>query len=94
MDGNATQQLQIDSSEMQQTISRVMSEAIRSLPRPKVPLWMEAIVDFIKFHPWLSLLIFIFVIFVISAIIREVICSYLKTNDILIRLKRIEEKLK
>ena len=94
MDNNATQQLQIDSSEMQQAISQVMSEAIKSLPRPKVPQWMEAIADFVKFHPWLSLLIFIFVMLVISAIIREVICSYLKTSDILIRLKRLEEKLK
>jgi len=79
---------------MQQAISQVMSEAIKVLPRPKVPQWMETIANFVKFHPWLSLPIFIFIILVISAIIREVICSYLKTNDILIRLKRIEEKLK
>ncbi|MFH0940552.1 MAG: hypothetical protein V1840_01705 [Candidatus Omnitrophota bacterium] len=94
MDSNTTQQLQIDSSEMQQAITQVFSEAIKALPRPKVPLWMEAIVDFIKFHPWFSLFILIFATLVISAIIREVICSYLKTNDILMRLKRIEEKLK
>jgi type II secretory pathway component PulF len=79
---------------MQQAISQFMAEAIKALPRPKVPHWMEAIADFVKFHPWFSLFIFIFVMLVISAIIREVICSYLKTNDILIRLKRIEEKLK
>jgi len=94
MNGNTTQQLQIDSAEMQKAITQVMTDAIKSMPKPKVPHWMEAIVDFIKFHPWLSLLILICAIFFVSAVIREIICSYLKTNDILIRLKRIEENMK
>jgi len=94
MDDNATQQLQVDSAQMQQAITQVMTDAIKSMPRPKVPHWMGSAADFIQFHPWISFFILIFVILVISAIIREVICSYLKTNDILIRLKRIEEKLK
>jgi hypothetical protein len=34
------------------------------------------------------------VIFLVTAIIRELICGYLKTNEILVRLRRLEEKIK
>jgi hypothetical protein len=33
------------------------------------------------------------VLVVIFAVIRELICSYFKTNEILARLKRLEEKM-
>jgi len=94
MDSNTTQQLQIDSTQMQQAITQVMTDAIKSMPRPKVPHWMQSAGDFTQLHPWLSFAILSFAILIISAIIREIICSYFKTNDILIRLNRIEEKLK
>jgi len=55
---------------------------------------MQSAGDFTQLHPWLSFAILSFAILIISAIIREIICSYFKTNDILIRLNRIEEKLK
>ena len=94
MNENLTQPLAADSREMQNMIVQAMSETIKSLPKPKVPSWMEGAVEFVKIHPWVSLIIVFAVIFIISAIIREILCSYFKTNEVLERLKRIEEKLK
>ena len=94
MDASPNQQLQVDSQEIRNAMTQAMSDAIKALPRPQVPSWMEAGFEFIKAHPWLSLSIAFLVIFVITAIIREIICSYLKTNEILARLRAIEEKMK
>lgn len=94
MDGNGTQQLPLDSQEVQQVMGQVLGEAIKSISRPKVPLWLEAVLDFVRIHPWVSLFILLGAMAVIFAIIREMICSYLKTNEILVRLKRLEEKTK
>lgn len=94
MDTSPNQQLLADSQEIRNAMTQTMSDAIKALPRPQVPSWMEAWFEFIKLHPWLSLSIAFLAIFVITAIIREIICSYLKTNEILVRLSAIEEKLK
>lgn len=91
---NMTQELQVDSQEIQNMMVQAVNEAIKSLPKPKMPSWMETAVDFIVMHPWIALFILLGVATVISAVIREIICSYLKTNDILARLKRVEDKLK
>lgn len=94
MNENLTQTLEADSHEIQNMIGQTVAEAIKSLPRPQMPPWMESLGDFIQMHPWTSLLIALLIIILISVIIREIICSYLKTNEILHRLKKIEEKFK
>ncbi len=94
MDANLTQSLEMDSREFQNMIRSALSEAVKSMPEAKVPSWMEATAEFIRMRPLTSLLIALLVILVISAIIRELICAYLKTNEILSRLNRIEEKIK
>ena len=94
MDASPNQQLQVDSQEIRNAMSQAISDAIKALPRPQVPSWMETWIEFIKLHPLISLLIAFLVIFILTAIIREIICSYLKTNEILVRLRSIEEKMK
>ena len=93
MDGNSTQQLQIDSQELQNAMTQAMREAIKALPRPQVPSWLETWVDFVRLHPLISLVLVLSIALIISMVIREIICSYVKTNDILARLRRIEQKL-
>lgn len=93
MNGNFTQQLPMDSQEIQQVMQQVLAETLRTVPKPVVPSWMQATGDFIKIHPWLSFFIILLILLFISLIIREIICSYLKTNEILKRLKRLEDKL-
>lgn len=94
MDTNLTQGLGADAQEMRAAISQAMAEAVRAIPKPRVPSWLEVWIDFVKAHPWISLGVVLVALALISLIIREIICSYLKTNEVLSRLKRIEEKLK
>ncbi|HAJ56396.1 MAG TPA: hypothetical protein DCL35_01355 [Candidatus Omnitrophica bacterium] len=94
MDSDISQQMQLDSSEVRDMMAQAMNEAIRALPKPKLPSWVEAAADFAKFHPWVSLFLLLGVIVLISAVIREVLCSYFKTNDILARLKKVEDELR
>jgi hypothetical protein len=91
---NMTQAMQIDSQELRNEVFRAMKEAGLGLSGGKVPPWLESSADFIKLHPWISLGIVLLVIFLISAIIREILCSYFKINEILKRVKRLEEKMK
>ena len=93
MDGNLTQPLLTDTQEMRNAVMQVMADAIKNLPRPQMPSWMQALADHVKLHPLTSFLIFLLFLIVLFLIIREVVCSYLKTNEILERLKRLEEKL-
>jgi len=93
VDANLTQPLLTDSQEMQKAVMQVMADAVKNFPRPKVPSWMESLTDYVKFHPLTSLLIFLLFIIIFSLVIREILCSYLKTNEILARLKKLEEKL-
>ena len=94
MDTNSTASLMADTQEAQNMITQAISEAVKAFPRPKLPSWMEVAAEFIKVHPWISLGVVVVIISLISMIIREILCSYFKTNEILTRLKKIEEKLK
>jgi hypothetical protein len=85
--------LMSDSQEIQNMIAQVFSQASKALPNPKMPSWVEAAAKFIEVHPWISLIVALGVILLVTVIIRELICSYLKTNEVMARLKRIEEKL-
>jgi|GEM_PF-1003009 len=93
MVGSPEKALMSDSQEIQNMIAQAFSEASKALPNPKMPSWVEAAAKFIEIHPWISLLAALGVILLITVIIRELICSYLKTNEITVRLRKIEEKL-
>lgn len=92
--GNLSQPFGITPEEYQNLVRQSLSDAFNSLPSPAVPSWLESAAEFIKAHPWLSLGVALLVLLIISAIIRELICSYLKTNEILARVKKLEEKSK
>jgi len=89
MNGNLTQPLLSDAQDMQ----GIIAQALKAMPKPAMPSWMETLAAFVRLHPWISLLVFLAVVLVISAVVREIICSYLKTSEILVRLKRLEEKI-
>lgn len=91
MVGNPEKALMSDSQEIQNMIAQVFSEASKALPNPKMPSWVEATVKFIEVHPWISLIAALGVILLVTVIIRELICSYLKTNEIAIRLKKLKK---
>ena len=93
MDGNLTQNLTTDSLQYQAVLNQFVSEAVKALPRPNTPSWLQQIFDNTKDHPWVSLGIVFLVLLVITIIIREIICSYLKTNEIISRLKKLEDKM-
>lgn len=84
----------LDASEIQEIVKQGVKEAIKTLPKPQVPSWLDSSIEFLKTHPLTSILIVVLIILVISIIIRELICIYLKNNEILARIKRIEEKLR
>lgn len=94
MDTNLTQQMEMDSGEIRNMVSQVMSEALKAMPRPEVPSWLEGLGAYVRMHPWISLFIVLGIVLVVSAVIREILCSYFKTNEILARLKRLEERCK
>lgn len=93
MNENLTPSLPMDSQEVQKMMQQVLLQTFQSLPKPKFPSWLEGIIAYIQSHPLESLFFFVLALLFISAIVREVVCSYLKTNEILSRLKKIEKKL-
>lgn len=94
MDTNPTQSLEMDSGEIRNMVSQVMGEALRSIPKPEMPSWVESLGQYVQLHPWISLFVVLGIVLVISAVVREILCSYFKTNEILARLKRLEERCK
>lgn len=94
MDADLTQTLEMDSAEMRNMVSQVMSEALKAIPRPEVPSWVESLGQYVQLHPWISLFVVLGIVLVVSAVVREILCSYFKTNEILARLKRLEERSK
>jgi hypothetical protein len=84
----------MNSSEAQKMMSDMMAAAFRDMPKPEVPGWLEALGNFITLHPVVALLVVVVAAALISLVIRELVCFYFKTNDILRRLKRLEEKIK
>ena len=93
MNETLVSQFGFSDQEIQNIMHQALSGAMQSMSQQKAPSWLEALLSFINIHPWLTLLIVFAVLLLITAIIREIICSYLKTNEILVRLKKIEEKL-
>lgn len=79
-----------DPQEYQNMVFSTVQQAFKS----HAPSWLESLVTYIQMHPWISIGVVFIVILVISAIVREVLCHYLKTNEILRRLKALEEKIK
>jgi uncharacterized membrane protein YdfJ with MMPL/SSD domain len=78
-----------DSEAFRNAVIEAFTQASQRIQRPS---WMDAWGQFIRQHPWISLAAAFLVIFLLTAIIRELICGYLKTNEILARLKRLEDK--
>lgn len=93
MNENLAQNPAIDSQQFQNLFQQALSQTLRSLPRPKVPSWLEAVIEYVKIHPFEALFILFIASLLISALIREVLCSYLKTNEILSRLNKLEKRL-
>ncbi len=94
MQHNLTQSLATDSESLEQILSEAMAIASKSLPNAEIPSWLEVAGNFVKIHPWLSLVSAVLILLLISLVIREFSCSYFKTNEILTRLKKIEEKVR
>ena len=86
--------LSSDSQEIQNMLTQAVAEATKMLPKPQMPSWVEQASHFIETHPWISLLSALGIIFLITIIIRELICGYLKTNEIIDKLNKIEAQLK
>ncbi len=80
-----------DSEVFRNAVIEAFTQASQHLQRPS---WVDAWGQFIRQHPWISLGAAFLVIFLLTAFIRELICGYLKTNEILVRLRRLEEKFK
>ena len=76
-----------------QQYQNVLIQSIQQAFKSHAPSWLESLVAFIQYHPWISAGIAVAVLLIISAIIREILCQYLKTSEILARLKRVEEKI-
>lgn len=93
MDQSITYAFPLNESEVQNVFAQVLAQGLKSVPRPELPSWIEALGDFIKSHPWIFGWIVIGILVVCLFIIRELTCMYLKTNEILERLKNIEKRI-
>lgn len=82
-----------ESFQFRNEIFKVFTEAVRA-NQPQIPGWVQGFFKAVQEHPLVFLAGACLVIFLIVFITRELICGYLKTNEILNRLKKIEEKLK
>ncbi len=94
MENNLTQGLVLDSRQIQDMVMQAMKEALKAMPKPVAPSWLDSTIEFYKGHPFISLIMVVAIILLICLIIRELICSYLKTNEILKRLKQLEDRFK
>ena len=85
--------LSSDSQEIQNMLTQAVAEATKMLTKPQMPSWMQQASRFIESHPWISLFVALGIIFLVTIIIRELICGYLKTNEIIDKINKIEAKL-
>ena len=92
MNENLTNVLGADAELFQNTISQAMAQALRTLPDKQASSWIGKLTDFINGQPILFLTIAVVVLVVLFAIIREALCSYFKINEVLARLKKLEDK--
>ncbi|MDD5019571.1 MAG: hypothetical protein PHH75_05170 [Candidatus Omnitrophica bacterium] len=83
-----------EGQEFQNALFEAYGGAARYVQESHVPSWVDTWGQFIRQHPWGSLIAALVIIFLVTAVIRELICGYLKTNEILARLRRLEEKIK
>ncbi|MFA5039455.1 MAG: hypothetical protein WC732_07220 [Candidatus Omnitrophota bacterium] len=84
-----------ETTEFRNEVFKALSEATSygKYDQPLIP-WFEGISQSVRQHPWLFLAGAFVVIFLAVFLTRELICGYLKTNEILSRLKKLEERLK
>lgn len=92
MNTTLTNSLPLSEQDLANIFKQALTEGVKSMPKPELPSWIQGIGDFIKMHPGMFTLIVIAALSICFFIVRELVCSYLKTNEILARLKRIEEK--
>ncbi len=91
MNTTLTDSLPLSEQELADIFKQALAEGMKSIPKPELPSWIEKIGSFIKIHPGVFTLIIVLILVVCFLIVREFVCSYLKTNEILARLKKIEE---
>ena len=91
MPNNSFDPILQESETLRDAVMNAFTQAPMQIQRSS---WVEIWGRFFAQHPWMSLVAAFLVVFFVTAIIRELICGYLKTNEILTRLKRLEEKLK
>lgn len=80
----------LSSQEFQEALRQSLGDVLKTLPAPQAPSWLETTFEFIKAYPWTAFWLALLFIVLVSILIREMICSYFKTNEILARLKRLE----
>lgn len=93
MNSNLTQQLQLDQAQIQKIYWDTLNDAIKAAYRPKEMSWFQTVGSFINSHPLVFFASLILVALLIFLITREIVCTYFKTNEILSRVKRLEERL-
>lgn len=91
MNTTLTNSLPLSEQDLANIFKQALAEGVKSMPKPELPSWIQGIGDFIKIHPGMFTLIIAAILVICFFIVRELICSYLKTNEILARLKKIEE---
>ncbi|MFH1692018.1 MAG: hypothetical protein ABIC68_05575 [Candidatus Omnitrophota bacterium] len=93
MDTSLPYDTPLNEQEIANVFTRVFAESLKSVPKPEMPAWMQALGELIKAHPWVFSGIVVLILLVCFFIVRELICSYFKTNEILERLKSIEKRI-
>ena len=93
MSADSLDSLGQESLQFRNEIVRAFADAVRS-NQPQVPGWVGSFFRAAHDHPLVFLAGACAVVFLGIVITRELICGYLKTNEILDRLRKIEEKLK
>jgi hypothetical protein len=72
----------------------IILQSIHESFKAHAPTWLESLVAFVQNHPWVTIGLVLGVALIISAIVREILCQYFKTNEILARLARLEKAIK
>ena len=85
--------MNISSSEINALVQNLTAIS-KSMQQQKLPAWIEEIVRWVNSNPWGTAVVVMLGMAVVVLIIRELICFYMKTNQILFRLGRVEEELR